>query len=138
MPSAAFIILFTLYTLYRRMGVITYTEAKPSPLLATVPTVSIGRYKDGIYKGTIGTAYYGKLQVQVTVTGGNITDVDFIDHPVSNSTTKYIHDLTFPLLASEAIRAQGGPVDTITGATFTTSIFNESLAGALEQAESRP
>jgi uncharacterized protein with FMN-binding domain len=81
-------------------------------------------------------AYYGNVQVQVTVNGGKITDVQFLDYPQDRGTSREINGQATPLLAQEAIAVQNANVDIISGATDTSMAFQQSLAVALSQAKS--
>lgn len=102
-----------------------------------VPTIvaSIGRYKDGVYTGSVADAFYGNVQVQVTVSGGKITDVVFLQYPNDRSTSVEINQQAMPYLKQEAIQVQNSQVDTVSGASQTSRAFRESLASALSQAK---
>ncbi len=98
------------------------------------PTTQGAGYKDGSYTGSQGDAYYGYVQVQVIISGGNITDVQFLSHPSDNPTSNYINSQAMPLLKQEAITAQSASVSGVTGATDTSIAFAQSLQSALSQA----
>jgi len=91
-------------------------------------------YKDGSYTGSVADAFYGNIQVRVTVSGGKITDVAFLQYPNDRSNSIFINQQAMPLLKQEAIQAQTNHVDIISGATDTSMAFNQSLAAALTQA----
>ncbi|HVU59990.1 MAG TPA: FMN-binding protein [Candidatus Saccharimonadales bacterium] len=92
-------------------------------------------YKDGTYTGPVTDAFYGNVQVQVTVSGGKITAVQFLQHPNDNPTSRAINAQADPYLVQEAIQAQSAQVDTITGATDTSLAFVQSLTAALTHAQ---
>jgi uncharacterized protein with FMN-binding domain len=102
-----------------------------TPAPVATPT---GRYKDGTYTGSVADAFYGNVQVQVTVSGGNITDVQFLQYPSDRSTSRFINSQAMPLLTQEAIQAQSAQVDGVSGATATSGAFIQSLQSALSQA----
>lgn len=91
-------------------------------------------YKDGTYTGGVADAYYGNVQVQATVSGGKITTVKFLQYPNTHSTSVYINQQAMPYLQQEAIQAQSANVQIISGATFTSQAFQQSLQNALAQA----
>lgn len=91
-------------------------------------------YKDGTYTGDVADAFYGYVQVQVTVSGGKITDVQFLDYPQDRRTSIEINSQATPLLRQEAIQAQSANVNIISGATQTSRAFIESLGSALSKA----
>jgi uncharacterized protein with FMN-binding domain len=103
----------------------------PTPAPVSTPT---GRYKDGTYTGSVADAFYGNVQVQVTISGGNITDVQFLQYPSDRSTSRFINSQATPLLTQEAIQAQSAQVDGVSGATATSEAFIQSLQSALQQA----
>jgi uncharacterized protein with FMN-binding domain len=91
-------------------------------------------YKDGIYTGTVADAFYGNLQVAVTISGGKITDVTFPQYPNEAGHTAELSQMVMPELKAEAIAAQSANVQIISGATQDTQAFQQSLASALTQA----
>jgi uncharacterized protein with FMN-binding domain len=93
-----------------------------------------GSYKDGSYTGSVGDAYYGNVQVRATISGGKITDVTFLQYPNTHSTSVYINQQAMPYLQQEAIKAQSANVNIISGATYTSQAFIQSLSSALSQA----
>ena len=98
------------------------------------PVSSVSSYKDGIYTGSVANAYYGNVQVAVTIAGGQITDVKFLQYPDTHTTSVFINNQAMPFLKQEAIQAQSANVQIITGATYTSEAFNQSLQAALTQA----
>lgn len=95
----------------------------------------MSRYKDGQYTGNSIDAYYGYVQVKATISGGKITDVQFLDYPQDRNTSRMINSQAMPYLQQEAIQAQGSQVDIISGATATSGAFIQSLQSALDQAK---
>ena len=132
-------------THHRRKTTATQTAVStsaPTPVTTPIPTPApvvtpktIGQYVDGTYTGSAADAYYGTVQVQVTVSGGKMTDVTFLQHPGGRSTSVYINSQAMPILTSEAIAAQNSQVDSVSGASDTSAAFKESLASALSQAK---
>jgi len=95
---------------------------------------SSSQYKDGKYTGSVADAYYGNVQVSVTISGGKITDVKFLQYPDTHSTSVAINQQAMPYLRQEAIQSQSSNVQLISGATFTSQAFIQSLQTALSQA----
>lgn len=91
-------------------------------------------YRDGTYTGDVADAFYGYVQVQVTVSGGKITDVQFLDYPQDRRTSVEINSQATPYLRQEAIQAQSANVNIVSGATQTSRAFIESLGSALSKA----
>jgi len=105
--------------------------ATSTPITTTTPS---SQYKDGTYTGSVANAYYGNVQVQATIQSGKITAVNFLQTPDENPNSIYVNQAATPYLKQEAIQAQSSKVSTITGATFTSQAFTQSLASALSQA----
>ena len=95
----------------------------------------MGKFKDGTYTGTVEDAFYGNIQVKAVISGGNITDVIFLDHPQDNRTSMFINDQAMPMLKAEAVSVQSANVDIISGASDSSMAFQKSLASALSQAQ---
>jgi len=77
---------------------------------------------------------YGPVQVQITVTDGIITAVDAIEVPMSDRHDQMINSQAVPILNQEAVAAQSADIDMVSGATFTSDAYIESLQSALDQA----
>lgn len=115
--------------------VIQPTET-PVPVIPTATPQPQGQYKDGTYTGSVADAFYGPIQVQVTVSGGKLTNVQFLQSPNDRGTSIQINQQADPMLAQEAIQTQSATVDIISGATDTSNAFNQSMQAALSQAKS--
>jgi uncharacterized protein with FMN-binding domain len=97
---------------------------------------SVPNYHDGSFVGPVTDAYYGDMQVKVTVSGGRIVAVDALKYPSDRSTSRRINDRALPILQSEVIRAQSVRVNAVSGATLTSKAYIQSLGRALAQAAS--
>ena len=97
-------------------------------------TSSSTQYKDGTYTGSVEDAYYGNVQVAVTVTGGKITKVKVLQYPDSHSTSVAINQQALPYLQQEVMQSQNANVQLISGATYTSQAYIQSLTNALAQA----
>jgi uncharacterized protein with FMN-binding domain len=76
---------------------------------------------------------YGTVQVQVTIQSGTITDVQTIQLPGGGHSGQ-VSSYAAPQLRSEALQAQSAKIDTISGATYTSQGYIQSLQSALTQA----
>jgi len=97
---------------------------------------STSGYADGTYTGGDENAYYGRVQVQVTIASHQVTSVKVLDFPQDRRTSRYINSQALPILKREVIAAQSADIDTVSGATLTSEAFIKSLGGALAQAGS--
>jgi uncharacterized protein with FMN-binding domain len=77
---------------------------------------------------------YGPVQVQITITGGRITRADAIDYPQGTSRDQEINSQAIPQLNAETLQAQSAQIDTVSGATYTSDGYRQSLQSALDAA----
>ena len=117
-------------------GTATSQGGAASPPPSTAPAPAQSGYKDGTYTGSIADAYYGPVEVQATIKGGALSNVSFLLFPNGHQTSTYINEQVMPMLTQEAISAQSANVNGISGATFTSQAFQQSLASALRKARS--
>ena len=143
MLSASVIGVFALYSIHLNLGgndnptvaIKTPSTTSLNPTSQPVATVqSTGKYKDGTYTGSVADAFYGNIQVQATISGGNITNVQFLQFPNDRRTSQMINAQADPMLAQEAIQAQSANVSGVTGATASSGAFVLSMQSALQQA----
>ncbi|WP_295829072.1 FMN-binding protein [uncultured Microbacterium sp.] len=92
--------------------------------------------RDGTYTGAAANTRYGPVQVQITVSGGSITDVQVPEYPSSNGRDQQINSRALPTLMDETVQAQSAQVDMVSGATYTSTGYRTSLQSALDQARS--
>ncbi|MFI7502198.1 FMN-binding protein [Streptomyces sp. NPDC049687] len=77
---------------------------------------------------------WGPVQVRITVADGRITDVTAVTYPQENPRDQQINAYAIPRLRSEALTAQSADIDTVSGATYTSDGYRQSLQSALDSA----
>lgn len=77
---------------------------------------------------------FGPVQVQVTVQGGEITDVTVLDYPDANPHDAQVNGHAIPVLTRETLEAGSADIDTVSGATYTSLGYITSLQSALDEA----
>jgi uncharacterized protein with FMN-binding domain len=77
---------------------------------------------------------YGDVQVQVVVRGRELVDVQPLQLPFDHQRSAEISQQAEPILRQEALQAQSAQIDLLTGATFTSESYAESLQSALDRA----
>jgi uncharacterized protein with FMN-binding domain len=87
----------------------------------------------GQYTGSAVQIPFGTVQVQVTVANGKITDVQPLQMPGGGHSGQ-VSSYAAPQLRSEVLQAQSANVDSISGATYTSGAYQQSLQSALSQA----
>jgi uncharacterized protein with FMN-binding domain len=103
---------------------------------AVVVAATPSGLKDGTYAGQNSNNRWGTVQVQITVSGGAITDVTALRVPGGNGQSQQINDYAAPILRSEALQAQSSKIDTVSGATYTSNSYMKSLQSAIDVARS--
>ena len=99
----------------------------------TVETVTdAAAYKDGTYYGT-GTGFGGTLKVKVTISGGKINAIDIVE---TKDGSEYIKKAS--ALLDKIIAGQTTNVDTVSGATYSSSGLIQAVRVALKQAAIDP
>jgi uncharacterized protein with FMN-binding domain len=84
--------------------------------------------------GTVATTAYGPMQVRVTLDGTRITKVTVVQRTDDGGTSDTIDASAIPKLTSETLAAQSAHIDAVSGASYTSSGYIESLQNALDQA----
>jgi uncharacterized protein with FMN-binding domain len=115
-------------------------SASPSPSDSSAPTPtptpsSSGlTYKDGQYTGQDFQNQFGDTQVKVTISGGKITDVQALQLPFDRQRSAEISQYAAPQLHDEVLQAQSAQIDSLSGATYTSDSYAQSVQSALDQA----
>jgi uncharacterized protein with FMN-binding domain len=97
------------------------TTAAPSPATRTITGQAVDNQ-------------YGTVQVQITVQGHTITNVEAVQLPDDRQRSAYISQQAGPLLRQEALQAQSAQIDGVSGATYTSQSYAQSLQSALDSA----
>lgn len=84
--------------------------------------------------GPVETNFYGDVQVEVVVRGGELVDVESLKLPSDREYSRQISSIAGPDLRLEALQARSAHIDILTGATYTSVGYAQSLQGALDQA----
>ena len=83
--------------------------------------------------GSIDTRY-GPVQVQLKVSNGRIVSATAIDYPRTDGRDVQINGIAIPTLQAETVTAQTSNIDTVSGATYTSDGYRQSLQSALDAA----
>jgi uncharacterized protein with FMN-binding domain len=102
------------------------TSAPPPP-----PTTSAPPPKpSGNFTGPLENTQYGAVQVQITVSNGKITNADG-SLPQGGS---HVGQDAMPQLNQEVLTAQSAQIQGVSGATYTSQGYIQSLQQAIDQA----
>jgi uncharacterized protein with FMN-binding domain len=85
-----------------------------------------------VYGPTVGMRW-GDIQVKIRVKGKKITNIG-ATYPTERPKSARINNAAIPVLRREALRAQNAHINTVSGATLTSSAYARSLQGAISKA----
>jgi len=106
--------------------------AATAPAVTTAPVSA--DLRDGTIDGAVIDTRWGTVQVQVTIAGGAIIDVAALQLPSGDHHSADISQRVEPLLRSSALAVQGAEIDVVSGATYTSLAYAQSLQAALDAA----
>lgn len=94
------------------------------------------RAATGTYTGDDVSTRYGPVQVQVTTAAGTVTEVKVLQVPWSNGEDKAINGRAVPDLNAQVVDGNAKDVHAVSGASYTSSAYIDSLQSALDRANS--
>ncbi|GAA2605782.1 FMN-binding protein [Paractinoplanes durhamensis] len=89
--------------------------------------------KDGVFKGKGSQNIYGTVQVSIKIADGKITAAEATYPTTGNSAT--INPGAVAKLKQETLQKQSANVAAVSGATYTSKSYQESLQAALDSAK---
>ena len=104
--------------------------ASPTPAATTKQSSGI----TGTFKGDTSQTRWGPVQVEIILTNGKITDVTTLQYPNGDRKSMNISNRVIPWLQEETLQVQSANISGISGATYTSTGFQSSLASALQKA----
>ncbi len=108
----------------------------PTPAATPTPTATPNSsgLKNGTFTGSSVSNPFGSVQVQLVVSGGKITDVKALHYPTAHAQSAYISSIVVPELRTEVLQAQSARINLISGATYTSEGYAQSVQSALDLA----
>lgn len=106
-------------------------EQAPEPAAATeddAGSVDMDNLQDGTYTGS-GTGFTGTITVQVTISGGKMTDIQIVSSEDSGSWFESAKGVI-----QRVLNAQSTDVDVVSGATYSSRGILQAIRNALAQA----
>jgi uncharacterized protein with FMN-binding domain len=110
----------------------TSTTTKTTTTTTTAKTSSGA--KSGTFTGASEQTRYGAVQVAAVISGGKLTNVTVLQVPDNGGYEDQIVSVAVPELKSEALSAQSANIQVVSGATYTSQGYAQSLQSALDQA----
>ena len=118
-------------------GATTDSSGSTTPDSATSTTTAAPTASgatDGTFDGAVINTRYGPQQVQVVIAGGKISDVVVLQTQTADRKSEQISSRANPILREEVLTAQSSKVANVSGATYTSQSYIQSLQSALDAA----
>jgi uncharacterized protein with FMN-binding domain len=77
---------------------------------------------------------YGVVQVKITLAGSKITNAGFAQLTAYDDTSAQINSQAAPILLQQTLSAQSAQIDGVSGASYTSQGYQQSLQSALDKA----
>lgn len=85
--------------------------------------------------GRLVTTDFGHVQVEITVSGHRIVAARAVRTPEDGGQQgRRINGRALPILAAQAVRAQSAKIDGVSGATYSSNGYRQSLQSAIDAA----
>jgi uncharacterized protein with FMN-binding domain len=113
------------------------TGPAPTAPAKTGPTTTTRRNTataERTYTGQDIQYLYGDIVVAVSMEGSKIVNVSVPQNNAIDGRSQTINSYAVPILEQETVAAQGVNINVVSGATFTSNAFAQSLQSALSQA----
>mgnify|MGYP006267376479 CR=1 FL=1 len=115
-------------TVAQSKTVVTKATTKPTPKKTTKPTPVVTT------RSAIGNSVFvnfGNVQVKVTAHGKKIVDVQALQVPNQDGHSMMIARFAVPILRQQALKAQSAHISGVSGASYTSYGYQQSLQSAL-------
>jgi uncharacterized protein with FMN-binding domain len=84
--------------------------------------------------GAVANTQYGPMQVRITVSGKKITNVTVVQQTNGGGPSSSIDAMAIPQLNQETLTAQSANINAVSGASYTSAGYKQSLQSAIDQA----
>jgi uncharacterized protein with FMN-binding domain len=84
--------------------------------------------------GPVVVTPFGPVQVRAVIANGKIGDVVAVETPTEHGLSVELSKFATPTLRTETLKAQDAKIDVVSGATYTSDAYAQSLQAALNLA----
>lgn len=109
-----------------------HAAAAPSPTATATATATATTAHS--VAGDVIPTQFGNIQVSVRMRGSRILDVRALQLPFDHPRSQFISEQAEPILRQEVLQVQSARIDLLSGATYTSEAYAQSLQSALERA----
>lgn len=108
------------------------TGTASGPTVPATTSSSVASSASRTATGPVVNYYYGQLSVKVSASGTRITGITIATlSDGGNPYSAYVDHAALPMLQREAMSAQSAKIQGVSGASYTSAGFAQSLQGAL-------
>ena len=118
----------------------TSPRATPAPSASSAPSASptasapaAAAAAPRTVDGDVEQTPFGPIQVQLTYTGTHITAVTELQSPNDRGRSIEINQQAGPILEQEVLSSQSAKIDTVSGATYTSDGYAQSVQSAIDK-----
>ena len=108
--------------------------ARSTPAATASGPVATPSTSASAFTGSAVPNRYGTVQVSITVASGKISDVQALRLPSGGKSTR-INDSASPVLRTETLSTQTSTINVVSGATYTSKGYAQSLQVAIDAAK---
>ena len=134
--TAAAVVLLARYETHPPRTVNPNSALRPSATAAPAPR-STPRPGEKTATGPAITTPFSVIQVRATLTRGRLTGVETVALTGDGPHTDALNARAEPILRAEALRAGSAEIDVVTGATYTSESWRDSLQAAIDAARAQ-
>ena len=123
----------TVSTATASTSAVATATATPAATSTATATATATKAISGTATGSSIATQYGNAQVRVTVKNGKIVKVEALELQGNDPRSVQISGYAAPILQQEVLTKQTAAVDAVSGATFTSASYTQSLQSALNK-----
>jgi uncharacterized protein with FMN-binding domain len=112
----------------------TAAATPPAAVSGSGGTTATATSGSGTVTGDAADTRFGPVQVRITVENGKLTSATAVEYPTENPRDQEINEYAIPTLNQEAAQAGNADIDLVSGATYTSDGYTQSLQSALDKA----
>lgn len=106
----------------------------PVPTTSSTTSTQTQSSKSGVITGDTAQTQWGPVQVQITVSGGQITAAKALQFPNGDRRSQSISQQAVPYLIQQTLTTKSANVVGVSGASYTSDGWRRSLASARSKA----
>jgi uncharacterized protein with FMN-binding domain len=117
------------------------SSAQPGATARTTPAAPSTAPSNGppngtsVSDGSVADTRFGPVRVEAVLSGSELVDVKVLAYPNEHPRSQEINAQALPMLHDQAVAAHSAQIDGVSGATYTSIGYQQSLQAALDAAK---